>query len=29
MEKAFYFFTFTGNYTGESAASLREFMDKK
>jgi hypothetical protein len=27
-EKAFYFFTSIGNYTGESAASLREFMEK-
>ena len=27
-EKAFYFFTSIGNYTGESAASLREFRDK-
>jgi len=27
-EKAFYFFTSIGNYTGESAASLKEFMDK-
>jgi hypothetical protein len=27
-EKAFYFFTSLGNYTGESAASLKEFMDK-
>jgi len=27
-EKAFYFFTSIGNYTGESAASIREFMEK-
>jgi len=27
-EKAFYFFTSIGNYTGESASSLREFMEK-
>lgn len=27
-ERAFYFFTSIGNYTGESAASLKEFMDK-
>jgi hypothetical protein len=27
-EKAFYFFTSIGNYTGESASSLAEFMDK-
>ena len=27
-EKAFYFFTSIGNYTGQSAASLKEFMDK-
>jgi hypothetical protein len=27
-EKAFYFFTSIGNYTGESAASLKEFTDK-
>jgi len=27
-EKAFYFFTSIGNYTGESASSLVEFMDK-
>ena len=27
-EKAFYFFTSIGNYTGESASSLKEFMDK-
>jgi len=27
-EKAFYFFTSIGNYTGESAASLREFVEK-
>jgi len=27
-EKSFYFFTSIGNYTGESAASLKEFMDK-
>ena len=27
-EKAFYFFTSIGNYTGDSAASLKEFMDK-
>jgi len=27
-EKAFYFFTSIGNYTGESAASLKEFMYK-
>lgn len=27
-EKAFYFFTSNGNYTGESAASLKEFMEK-
>lgn len=27
-EKTFYFFTSIGNYTGESAASLKEFMDK-
>lgn len=27
-EKAFYFFTSIGNYTGESVSSLKEFMDK-
>jgi hypothetical protein len=27
-EKAFYFFTSIGNYTGENAASLKEFMEK-
>ncbi len=27
-DKAFYFFTSIGNYTGESAASLEEFMKK-
>jgi len=27
-EKAFYFFTSIGNYTGASAASLKEFMEK-
>jgi hypothetical protein len=27
-EKAFYFFTSIGNYTGLSAASLKEFMEK-
>jgi len=27
-EKAFYFFTSIGNYTGESATSLKEFMEK-
>jgi len=27
-EKAFYFFTSIGNYTGESAASLEQFVDK-
>ncbi len=27
-EKAFYFFTSIGNYTGESASSLKEFMAK-
>jgi hypothetical protein len=27
-EKAFYFFTSIGNYTGESAASLKEFGEK-
>jgi len=27
-EKAFYFFTSIGNYTGESAASLKEFLEK-
>ncbi|MBS7608610.1 MAG: DUF5752 family protein [Candidatus Bathyarchaeia archaeon] len=27
-EKAFYFFTSMGNYTGESASSLKEFMEK-
>jgi len=27
-EKAFYFFTSVGNYTGMSAASLKEFMEK-
>jgi hypothetical protein len=27
-EKAFYFFTSIGNYTGQSASSLKEFMDK-
>jgi len=27
-EKAFYFFTSIGNYTGQSAASLKEFMEK-
>jgi hypothetical protein len=27
-EKAFYFFTSIGNYTGESASSLKEFMEK-
>jgi hypothetical protein len=27
-EKAFYFFTSIGNYTGESAVSLKEFLKK-
>jgi hypothetical protein len=27
-EKAFYFFTSIGNYTGVSASSLKEFMEK-
>ena len=27
-EEAFYFFTSIGNYTGQSAASLEEFMNK-
>ncbi len=27
-EKGFYFFTSLGNYTGESAISLKEFMQK-
>ena len=27
-EKAFYFFTSIGNYTGEKAASLEEFAEK-
>lgn len=27
-EKSFYFFTSIGNYTGEAASSLKEFMDK-
>lgn len=27
-EKAFYFFISIGNYTGESASSLKEFMEK-
>jgi len=27
-EKAFYFFTSIGNYTGASAGSLKEFMEK-
>jgi hypothetical protein len=27
-EKAFYFFTSIGNYTGESASSLKEFAEK-
>ena len=27
-EKAFYFFTSIGNYTGGSASSLKEFMEK-
>jgi alpha-amylase len=27
-EKAFYFFTSIGNYTGISASSLKEFMEK-
>jgi hypothetical protein len=27
-EKAFYFFTSVGNYTGMSAVSLKEFMDR-
>jgi hypothetical protein len=27
-EKAFYFFTSIGNYTGVSASSMREFMEK-
>lgn len=27
-EKAFYFFTSIGNYTGVSASSLREFMER-
>lgn len=27
-EKAFYFFTSIGNYTGESASSLEEFLEK-
>jgi len=28
IEKAFYFFTSIGNYTGASAMSLKEFMEK-
>lgn len=27
-EKAFYFFTSIGNYTGESASSMKEFLEK-
>ena len=27
-EKAFYFFTSIGNYTGEKACSLKEFLEK-
>ena len=27
-EKAFYFFTSIGNYTGENASSMKEFIDK-
>lgn len=27
-EKAFYFFTSIGNYTGESASSLKEFVER-
>jgi len=27
-DKAFYFFISIGNYTGESASSLKEFMDR-
>jgi hypothetical protein len=27
-EKAFYFFTSIGNYTGANASSLKEFMEK-
>jgi benzoyl-CoA reductase/2-hydroxyglutaryl-CoA dehydratase subunit BcrC/BadD/HgdB len=27
-EKAFYFFTSIGNYTGESAASMADFLEK-
>jgi hypothetical protein len=27
-ENAFYFFTLVGNYTGESAASFEEFLEK-
>jgi len=27
-EKAFYFFTSIGNYTGDSGASLKEFLEK-
>jgi hypothetical protein len=27
-EKAFYFFTAIGNYTGESAASIEDFLEK-
>lgn len=27
-EKAFYFFTSIGNYTGQSASSLEEFLEK-
>ena len=27
-EKAFYFFTSIGNYTGTSASSMKEFMEK-
>lgn len=27
-EKAFYFFTSIGNYTGENASSLKEFREK-
>jgi len=27
-EKTFYFFTSIGNYTGQSASSLKDFMDK-
>ena len=28
LEEAFYFFTSIGNYTGQSAASLEEFLQK-